>query len=123
MNWFSLTLAVLFAWISFELYTEYYGNYGINPSPIVNTEYGKIQGSIGISRDGRTYYQYFAIPYAKAPIGTLRFESPEKPVPWAGLRTAYEFGNECAQFNMMAGKILGKEDCLFLNVFTPKVKD
>lgn len=35
---------------------------------------GKIQGVISISREGREYHEFVAIPYAKPPIGKLRFE-------------------------------------------------
>lgn len=35
---------------------------------------GKIRGQILKSRDGRPYYSYTGIPYAKPPIGDLRFK-------------------------------------------------
>lgn len=35
---------------------------------------GKIKGQILKSRDGRPYYSYTGIPYAKPPIGDLRFK-------------------------------------------------
>lgn len=35
--------------------------------PIVDTHYGKLQGDVATSRDGRMFYQFKGIPYAKAP--------------------------------------------------------
>lgn len=35
---------------------------------------GTIKGQILKSRDGRPYYSYTGIPYAKPPIGKLRFK-------------------------------------------------
>lgn len=43
-------------------------------APIVSTTSGKLQGVISTSRDGREFYSYHKIPYAKPPIGDLRFE-------------------------------------------------
>lgn len=38
------------------------------------TKYGAIKGTHLKSRDGRPYYSYTGIPYAKPPIGELRFK-------------------------------------------------
>lgn len=35
---------------------------------------GRIKGQILKSREGRPYYSYTSIPYAKPPIGRLRFK-------------------------------------------------
>lgn len=35
---------------------------------------GTLKGQILNSRDGRPYYSFTGIPYAKPPIGNLRFE-------------------------------------------------
>lgn len=35
---------------------------------------GKIKGIIRTSRDGRPYYSYTGIPYAKPPVGERRFK-------------------------------------------------
>ena len=42
--------------------------------PIVKTDGGDVQGVTSISRDGREYLEYLGIRYAKAPVGSLRFE-------------------------------------------------
>jgi hypothetical protein len=43
-------------------------------SPIVEISSGKLQGVVAVSRDGRQFYEYLGIPYAKPPIAGLRFE-------------------------------------------------
>jgi para-nitrobenzyl esterase len=56
------------------------------------------------------------IPYAKPPTGALRFMPPEPAACWSGVIEATNYGNQCAQF---AGVVIGSEDCLNLNVWTP----
>ena len=41
---------------------------------VIETPAGRIQGSVSTSRDGREYYEFLGIPYAKPPVGELRFE-------------------------------------------------
>lgn len=67
--------------------------------------------------------EFLGIPFAKPPVGKLRWHEPVKVEPWTGVRDASKFGAPCAQ------PVLGdwnkhdaessKEDCLFLNVITP----
>lgn len=61
------------------------------------------------------------IPYAKPPVGELRFAPPEAATAWSGTLMADEFGNSCPQtgsaFNGFTDSL--DEDCLFLNVYTP----
>ncbi len=61
---------------------------------------------------------YRGIPYAAAPLGEARWTPPQPVVPWAGVRPAGEFGPPCPQLDA-AEDVLGDEDCLQLNVWTP----
>lgn len=63
-------------------------------------------------------YAFRGIPFAAAPTGERRFRAPEPPACVEGERTATAFGNVCPQWR--AGAIVGDEDCLTLNVWTPK---
>ena len=69
--------------------------------------------------------QFLGIPYAKPPVGLLRWMPPQ-PVPkWTAARKAGKFGPTCAQVTTLgpfAGPANSNEDCLYLNVFTPNVK-
>lgn len=61
------------------------------------------------------------IPYAKPPTGNLRFKAPEKKEPWNGIRYPVNSTIYCPQRLEVSRVIHGKEDCLYLNVFRPKM--
>lgn len=63
------------------------------------------------------------IAYAKPPLGNLRFEAPEPPEPWKGVKDALTYGSQCLQIEFFTSKILGQEDCLYLNVFRPVIRE
>ncbi|XP_033228891.1 esterase FE4-like [Belonocnema kinseyi] len=71
------------------------------------------------TRNGRKFSSFLGIPYAEPPIKDLRFKSPLPAKLWNGVRMANVDGNECPQ--MRGTEIVGSEDCLYLNVFTPNV--
>ncbi|HEX4302558.1 MAG TPA: carboxylesterase/lipase family protein [Rhizomicrobium sp.] len=85
---------------------------------------GKLQG---VARDG--VLRFNGIPYAKPPVGALRWQMPEAPEGWAGVRDAAQFGNIAPQVASASGAVLGgtpgtrSEDCLYLNVQTPGCDD
>ncbi|XP_063360837.1 carboxylesterase 4A-like isoform X1 [Cydia amplana] len=87
--------------------------------PIVSVKQGKLQGATDTLYDGSTYYSFRGIPYAKPPLGQLRFRAPLPPQSWKGVRQATEYGSICAQNDGEPDSVFqGSEDCLFLNVFT-----
>jgi para-nitrobenzyl esterase len=77
---------------------------------------GEIQGSI----EG-TSLQFLGIPYAKPPVGDLRWKAPVKPDKWTAPRMALQFGKRCAQLGnpTLQNEASTDEDCLYLNVWTP----
>lgn len=59
------------------------------------------------------------IPYAKPPVGALRWRPPEHPAAWQGVRQMTTFGPACPQpGGEMAQGMVQSEDCLTLNVWT-----
>lgn len=42
--------------------------------PIVRISTGSLRGSVARSRSGKEYFEFLGIPYAKPPVGNLRFE-------------------------------------------------
>src|SRR3954470_15902059 len=62
------------------------------------------------------------IPYAAPPIGALRWQPPQKPAPWGGVRAAQKLGRNCVQHQPYSDidpfKAGVSEDCLYLNVWT-----
>ncbi|CAG7837439.1 unnamed protein product [Allacma fusca] len=88
--------------------------------PIVQISTGKIQGRYSTSRDGRKFVEFLGIPYAKPPVDKLRFELPQLPEAWEGIRPANSDGPQCLGAELLTtGRIVGQEDCLYLNVHTP----
>lgn len=70
--------------------------------------------------------EYLGIPYAAPPVGELRWKAPQPPAKHEGVFKAVEFGPECTQIEMMPSYLMigkkpnRKEDCLYLNIWTPK---
>ena len=89
---------------------------------LINKEIHLKQGLImGNSRDNNGVLSYKGIPYAKAPIGDLRWKTPQKMKAWTGTLDATQFGNSCiSSLEDDPMKVTTKsEDCLNLNVWTP----
>jgi para-nitrobenzyl esterase len=65
---------------------------------------------------------YLGVPYAKPPVGELRFAAPEPADNWSDTRDAMQFGPACVQAQgavSLTGGADTNEDCLYLNVWTP----
>ncbi|XP_001359777.4 esterase B1 [Drosophila pseudoobscura] len=89
-----------------------------NNTVVLDTENGQV---MGLQRktlyDEELYYAFEGIPYAKAPIGELRFRAPEPAEPWKGVLNCTTYRSKPMQRNMVMGIIEGSEDCLHLNVY------
>jgi para-nitrobenzyl esterase len=89
-------------------------------APVVTTRYGAIQGR----EDADRTLVWKGVPYARPPVGELRWRAPQDPLPWAGVRDTSRFNGGCTQFSpVFAGSISGSEDCLYLNVWRPQGAD
>ncbi|XP_060083034.1 cocaine esterase-like [Ylistrum balloti] len=95
-------------------------------APIVVTPSGPIKGVI-VPALGQNVLQFRNIPYAKPPIGELRFRIPVPIEPWTEPLDGTAFGPSCIQYKeLLAGVWEGlenqelSEDCLQLNVFVPR---
>jgi len=87
---------------------------------IVQTHAGPVQGIKKTSLMGDNYFAFFKIPYAKPPIGELRFKDPQPADPWTEPIDGTEQGPGCPGLNF-GFKFYLDEDCLHVNVFTKKV--
>ncbi|KAE9548030.1 hypothetical protein FO519_008759 [Halicephalobus sp. NKZ332] len=91
--------------------------------PEVDTQYGKVQGRHHILPDGRSTNVFLGIPFAKPPVGELRFKKPQPPDPWDGTLKAVKYKSRSIQKDFIWDTIelkTGKsEDCLYLNIMTP----
>ncbi len=67
--------------------------------------------------------KYFGIPFAKPPVGTLRWKAPQPATNWIGVKETKKFGPRAMQapvFGDMNFRSDGvSEDCLYLNVWAP----
>lgn len=83
-------------------------------------EHGLIEGNYDI-RNGMQFYM--GIPYAKPPVGPLRWKAPQALTPWTGVKATKKFGPRAVQgfvFGDMKFRSDGvSEDCLYLNVWSP----
>jgi para-nitrobenzyl esterase len=84
---------------------------------IANTDYGKIIGK----KVTENVLRFAGIPYARPPVGGLRFKAPVDPEPWTGIKDTTEFGPASIQpYDEIEKASHGpqSEDCLLLNIWT-----
>ncbi|XP_069860951.1 pyrethroid hydrolase Ces2e-like [Dipodomys merriami] len=104
--------------------------------PNRTTQYGQVRGSlIHLKGSDVAVHTFLGIPFAKPPVGPLRFAPPEPPEPWSGVRDATSYPAMCLQnLDMMnIGEMSNlttlpslttlpismSEDCLYLNIYSP----
>jgi para-nitrobenzyl esterase len=75
---------------------------------------GEVQGDMaGQAR------RFLAIPYAKPPLGALRWKAPVPNEPWSSVRHETSFVKSCPQLADQGAPASDNEDCLYLNVWSP----
>lgn len=91
-----------------------------SPDPLIaETETGRV---MGVSQEETIAFK--GIPFAKPPVGALRWRAPQPAESWEGVRTAADYGADCMQipFAEDAAPLRTEpaEDCLYLNVWKPE---
>jgi para-nitrobenzyl esterase len=96
--------------------------------PKVATRYGVVAGRM----DAASRVSWFkGIPFAAPPVGDRRWREPVPPTAWKGIRDGSQFGASCMQRVhgdmlpwtkefLVQGRV--SEDCLYLNVWTPRTQ-
>jgi para-nitrobenzyl esterase len=85
------------------------------------TQAGRVRGFPGINGAERVTV-FRGIPFARPPVGELRFAAPVPPEPWARGRDAMSFGPPPPQQNAFGtGSSTRGDDWLTLNVWTPEL--
>lgn len=84
--------------------------------PVVETRYGVVRGFA----DQASTWVWKAIPFARPPIGELRWKAPRDPQPWDEIREETELSGRACQNRLLTDSIIGSEDCLYLNVVRPQ---
>ncbi|VDI79855.1 neuroligin [Mytilus galloprovincialis] len=102
---------------------------GLDNNPIRNTKYGKIRGRVTTRLPGTEVEEFLGVPYAAPPIKALRFKRPTDPTQWDGIKNTTRVPPACPQaswFYLSTHKPnfqFSNEDCLFMNIFVPRVKE
>jgi para-nitrobenzyl esterase len=95
-----------------------------DPAARRSTTSGTVVGFVGEYGS----HVWLGIPFAAPPVGALRWRAPLPPQPWTGTREALAFGAPCTQYASPLGGVegaregtpVGSEDCLSLNIYTPR---
>ena len=88
-----------------------------NSTVSLQTPSGQLQGYVD-----QQVEHYLGVPYAQPPLGDLRWRPPQPVRPWEGALPAKKNANICTQFSPVTGSLVGSEDCLYVNVWTPANK-
>ncbi|XP_071460781.1 cocaine esterase-like [Marmota flaviventris] len=101
-------------------------------SPIRTTHTGQVRGSlVHVKGTDAGVHTFLGIPFAKPPVGPLRFAAPEPPEAWSGVRDGTSHPAMCLQnadaLNIEAldlgstnlPPIPMSEDCLYLSIYAP----
>ena len=98
---------------------------------VVNTNAGKVMGETVSTAIGGEVDAWYSIPYAKPPVGELRFRHPRPIDRWFDIKDTRGLPNSCWQisdtfFGDFEGATMWNpntpvsEDCLYLSVIVPK---
>ncbi|XP_013397404.1 fatty acyl-CoA hydrolase precursor, medium chain [Lingula anatina] len=92
----------------------------VNCQAQISTRNGPIQGH-ALTIQGKTLNRFLGVPYAKPPLGDLRFKKPQPVENWTGVKNTTVFGDSCMQLVTPEFPLPKKisEDCLTLNLFVP----
>ncbi|XP_036348650.2 cocaine esterase-like [Ochotona princeps] len=97
-------------------------------SPIRTTHSGQVRGSlVHVEGTDVGVHTFLGIPFAKPPLGPLRFAPPEPAEAWSGVRDGTSHPAMCPQNFAILGDVAVlsllsmpmSEDCLYLNIYTP----
>ncbi len=75
--------------------------------PVVHTANGLVRGLADGAVD-----EFLGIPYARPPVGELRWRPPQAAASWTGVRDVTQFGPHCPQPPTSFGQGSTSEDCL-----------
>ena len=96
----------------------------------VQVKNGKLKGLVG--KDPRITV-FRGVPYAKPPVGELRWKAPQPAEDWEGVRNCYEYADMAMmrvhpgmdddfytkELHPTSAEYKMSEDCLYLNVYSP----
>nr|BAC75712.1 carboxylesterase [Felis catus] len=101
--------------------------------PVVDTSQGKVLGKhVSVEGFAQPVAVFLGIPFARPPLGSLRFAPPQPAEPWNFVKNTTSYPPMCSQ-DAAGGQVLSdlftnrkesipltfSEDCLYLNIYTP----
>jgi len=92
---------------------------GWNGDEYVRLDSGYIEGRADIMET----WSWKGIPYAKPPVGQLRWKAPRTPDAWDDVKLTVEFASQASQLSPIFTGISGSEDCLYLNIWRPDTSE
>ncbi|XP_036675082.3 esterase B1 [Drosophila suzukii] len=96
---------------------------GTKQTKVVCTRDGQVRGLRRRTLyDEELYFAFEGIPFAQPPVGELRFRAPQPPRPWTGVRDCTYPRAKPMQKHFVLSIIEGSEDCLYLNVYSKRLK-
>lgn len=108
----------------------------IIPDPVVDStsQRSVAQGDlVGYAHHENAVHVWRSIPYAAAPEGDLRWRAPRPADSWSDVRESLEPAPWCVQLkgplddsdpslkDVADGTAVGQEDCLYMNIYAPKM--
>ncbi|WP_316738785.1 carboxylesterase/lipase family protein [Pedobacter aquatilis] len=104
-------------------------SYFISFTAAAQTSKAKINGVIATTLDGKLegrtlksgVHVFKGVPYAKPPVGDLRWKAPQVQEKWTGVKKAINFGPRPVQKSGILYEFRSEEmneDCLYLNIWT-----
>ena len=82
--------------------------------PVVSTASGRVEGTVELDVE-----RFLGIPFARAPLGALRWKSPVPSAKWRGVRQTTASHVGCVAPESDDGPARDMEDCLYLDVYRP----
>nr|AAB96654.1 juvenile hormone esterase precursor [Heliothis virescens] len=91
-------------------------------SVLAHLDSGIIRG-VPRSADGIKFASFLGVPYAKQPVGELRFKELEPLEPWDNILNATNEGPICFQTDVLYGRLMAasemSEACIYANIHVP----
>ncbi|XP_063103405.1 liver carboxylesterase 1-like [Cavia porcellus] len=101
--------------------------------PVVDTVHGKVLGKyVSLEGFSQPVAVFLGVPFAKPPLGSLRFTPPQPPEPWNYVKNTTSYPPMCSQDSEGSRPLSDlytnrkesiplwhSEDCLYLNIYTP----
>ncbi|MDB5021390.1 MAG: carboxylesterase [Pedobacter sp.] len=116
-------MKLLHLFLAVQLITAIPSLHAQQNQPASNLQVKVQNGTLEGTQEASGIHSFKGIPFAKAPVGDLRWKEPQPAENWTGVKKADKFGSSPMQANVFGDMRFRSpgisEDCLFLNVWSP----